>query len=167
MKNIVLTGFMGSGKSYFARRIGGITGIAVVDTDAEIQRREGKNIADIFAGSGEEYFRGLESRVLLEESLAGGRILSTGGGALLRPDNAEILKRYGTVFFLDTPFDICYNRIKSDSRRPIAAAKTREELLELYNYRRGIYIERADFVLDGSLPAHEITKTVLKKMTHG
>ena len=102
LKNIVLIGFMGSGKSSIARELSHALGYPMVDTDALIVEQAGKPIRKIFEDEGEDAFRDLESTILrnLEGSQPTRRIIATGGGVILRPENREILRRLGFVVWL-------------------------------------------------------------------
>ena len=98
-KNIILIGFMGSGKSSIGRELKQVLGYPVIDTDALIVKRAGKPIRRIFEEDGEEAFRDLESEVLreLEAIKPTRRIIATGGGVVVRPENREILRQLGFV----------------------------------------------------------------------
>ena len=100
MKNIVLIGMMGCGKTTCAGLLSRRLGRPVVDTDALIVEREGRSISEIFATEGEAYFRDLESAVAEELAERSGLIIATGGGLPLRERNAAALRRNGIVFWL-------------------------------------------------------------------
>ena len=100
MKNIVLIGMMGCGKTTCAGMLSRRLGRPVVDTDALIVEREGRSISEIFATEGEAHFRDLESAVAEELADRSGLIIATGGGLPLRERNAAALRRNGTVFWL-------------------------------------------------------------------
>lgn len=100
MKNIVLIGMMGCGKTTCANLLAQRLGRKVVDTDALIVEREGRSISDIFAADGEEYFRALETAVARELGQKSGLIIATGGGLPLRRENVDALKENGIIFWL-------------------------------------------------------------------
>jgi shikimate kinase len=137
MKPIYLYGFMGCGKSYLARK----SGLSFIDLDEQIG-----DIPKIFAEKGEAHFRSLELAALKS---AKADIISLGGGALTNPEAAKHAKKNAVVVFVDTPFEVCYERIKNDKNRPLAASKTKQELLALYNSRSEHYREVADYVAEG------------------
>src|SRR5262245_58779971 len=98
--NIVLIGYRGTGKSSVGKVLAARLGIALVSTDAEIAKRAGQSIPDIVAQHGWEHFRDLESEVCRDLAGADQLVLDTGGGAILRPENVEMLKRNGRLFWL-------------------------------------------------------------------
>ncbi len=120
-KNIVLIGFMGSGKSSIARELSHTLGYPVVDTDVLIVKQAGKPIRKIFEDEGEDAFRDLESAILrkLEESLPTRRIIATGGGVIVRPENREILRRLGFVVWLVVSAEEIMRRTGKNRDRPL------------------------------------------------
>lgn len=137
-KNIItLTGFMGSGKSYTARILARELGCNFVDTDREIVKRQGKNIPQIMSEVGESGFRQIEKEVITDLLKNDFLVLSVGGGAILH--NADLLMSESTVIFLNTDFDVCYERIKNDKNRPLAYGKTREQVFDIYKQRLDVY----------------------------
>ena len=101
-KNIILIGFMGSGKSSVGHELSQNLGYPIVDTDALIEKRAGKPIVKIFEDEGEEAFRDLETAVLrqLEDDRTSRRIIATGGGIIVSAENREALRRLGFVVWL-------------------------------------------------------------------
>lgn len=167
MKHIFLCGFMGSGKTTVGRLAAKFAGAAFLDLDDAIVKRAGRPIPEIFSKYGEGYFRELETAVLAESAFSPcSSVVATGGGALIRPENAGLCRKHGLVVFLDVPFDICYSRISNDSNRPIAAARSKEELVRLYEERSGLYRAHSDILLpDASLEerAGQIAKLLQKQ----
>lgn len=157
--NISLWGFMGAGKSTVARALSQCTGIDVLDTDQEIERREGRRIQAIFAENGEAYFRQLETMLLRDlidrpenpEPL----ILSTGGGMPLRDENRALLKVFGVSVYLHVPFEEIAQRLAEDKERPLWTGKQTDELRAKYEERLSWY-RLADVTLDGSRTPAEI-----------
>ena len=149
-KNIVLVGFMGSGKSIIARKLSEQLKVEVIATDDLFEARAGKSIEDIFKAHGEPYFRNLESEIIKEVSLRRGSIIDCGGGVVLSPKNLQYLKTNGIVFYLQATPEVIYQRIKNESHRPLL--KTPDPLgsiKELYQQRLPLYNE-ADFVIDAN-----------------
>lgn len=112
--NIILVGFMASGKSHVGRILARRTGRPLADADAEITARAGKSIDRIFAEEGEAAFRTLERRVIAELCAGAGGIISAGGGAFVDPDNRRILLAAGAVFCLAARPETIYQRLSGD-----------------------------------------------------
>ncbi len=144
---LFLCGFMGCGKSTAGKLAAKKLGCAYYDTDELIEKNEGMTIPDIFAQKGEPYFRKIEAETV--KSLCGkNAVVSCGGGAMLNDDTAHYASQHGKVLFLDVPFEVCYERIKDDPHRPIAASSTKDELLERFNARHGIYLKNSSESID-------------------
>ena len=118
---VFLCGFMGCGKSTTGRMAARKLGLGYGDTDELIVKKEKMTIPEIFELKGEAYFRSVEAETV--KSLCGKKmIVSCGGGAMLNPETAAAAREKGIVIYLEVPFDVCYNRIKNDPNRPIAAS---------------------------------------------
>ncbi|MYC28652.1 MAG: shikimate kinase [Chloroflexi bacterium] len=115
MDNIILVGFMASGKSLVGRILSERTGMPLVDADSVIVERAGKSIEQIFADDGEAAFRALERQVIAELCRDKGRIISAGGGAFVDPDNRRAMLEGGTVFCLQARPETIYHRLKADN----------------------------------------------------
>ncbi len=145
-KSIVLTGFMGTGKSAVGRELKSRTGMNLFDTDDMIEEKHGK-ITDIFSSKGEEYFRLLESETIKEAALPG-RIISLGGGAVLKRENIDIFKKSGFVVRLKADIERVFKNIGSNTgSRPLLSGKTMEEAKELLLSREEYY-KNCDFEID-------------------
>ncbi len=145
---VFFVGFMGAGKTSVSRRLARLCGIASIDMDSYIERREGRRIRDIFAEDGEGHFRDLETQVLREMTQGDPVLVSCGGGVVLLPENRAILREGGFVVFLKVQADEAKSRISDPSTRPLlgdaeAARKTNAERLPLYE-------EVADATVDTS-----------------
>lgn len=135
---VFFVGFMGAGKTSVARRLARLCGVASVDMDTYIERREGKRVKDIFAEAGEPGFRAIETDVLRE--LAAERapmLVSCGGGVVVTPENHSIFAEDGFVVYLQVTADEAASRISDTSTRPLfqnlEAARARcTERLPLY-----------------------------------
>ena len=119
---IFLCGFMGCGKTTVGKKMASLLGKKYCDMDELIVQKAGMSIPEIFEKLGEPEFRRMESELIVELGQFSG-IVSCGGGAMLSDINGENAKKSGVVVFLDVPFETCYNRIKNDPNRPIAAQK--------------------------------------------
>jgi shikimate kinase len=116
--NIVLIGYRGTGKSTVGRRLAARLGRVLVSTDAEIVKRAKRTIPEIVAQEGWEYFRDLESSICRELSSRDQLVIDTGGGAILRTENIEVLKKNGAVFWLTASVETIAKRIGGDNQRP-------------------------------------------------
>ena len=156
---MLLHGVTGSGKTAVGEKAAALAGCGFFDLDVLIVEHAGMPITQIFKEHGESGFRELETAVL-EQFLesAGPCILATGGGALLSEVNTALCRRYGEIVLLDIPFEVCYRRIQNDTSRPIAASRSEEELLALYESRRSLYIQHSDHVLIDSPLAKQARK---------
>ena len=164
MKNIVLIGFMGSGKTAVGRQLGERLGMPFKDTDSLIEERLGQKINAIFADKGEAFFRDMESQIIDELTAKDNQVLSCGGGAILRNENVNYLRQNGTLIYLKAPFAVLYNRIKSSSNRPLLTANEPEKTARmLWEARQKVYESAADLSLDTSKKSIEqIVKEIEK-----
>ncbi len=149
-KNVILIGFMGSGKTTVGLKLSYKMRMPVEDTDKLIERREGKTISKIFEEDGESYFRNLETGLLREiKERNYERILSVGGGTPINPINRQLLKECGTVIYLRVRPETVYERVKADTTRPLLQCENPlERIRELLNARSQAYEECADIIMD-------------------
>lgn len=149
-ENIVLIGFMGSGKTSVGLRLSYKFQKTVLDTDKLIESREGRSISEIFASDGELYFRDLETKLLKElAQRLHNRILSVGGGTPLREENRKLLKEIGTVVYLRIRPDTVYERLKGDTVRPLLQTEDPlGRITELLDRRKALYEAAADVIVD-------------------
>ena len=117
--NIVLVGFMGTGKTSIGRRISSQLRMRYVDTDEIVERNSRRRISDIFAEDGESAFRELESEAVRKVSKLQNHVISTGGGVVLREANMTELKRNGVVFCLTATPEEIYKRVGHQAHRPL------------------------------------------------
>ncbi|MGN0262109.1 MAG: shikimate kinase, partial [Eggerthellaceae bacterium] len=110
-KPVYLIGFMGAGKSSVGRYLSRKYGFTLVDADSYLEEREGMKISQIFEEHGEEHFRDLETRYLVELSMAP-QIISTGGGVVKRPENRAFMKEHGFVIYLSVTAEAAAARIR-------------------------------------------------------
>lgn len=149
-RNLVLTGFMGSGKTSVGVKLSYLLRMMVEDTDKLIERREGRSIREIFAEQGEEYFRRLETTLLTElTEQKFSRIYSVGGGTPVREENRRLLRKLGKVIYLRIRPETVYDRLKGDTTRPLLQCDDPlERIRELMESRRDAYEACADVVID-------------------
>lgn len=143
-KNIILIGFMGSGKTSIGKKLSEISNYQFFDTDHIIETREKDIISNIFQSKGEEYFRQLETDLLrnLKSSL-NCSILSTGGGLPLREENAKLLKELGFVVYLKASQETILERLKGDTTRPLLQGEDYETRISLLHKKREPFYENA------------------------
>lgn len=148
-KNIVLCGFMGSGKSTVGKLLCEKTGMRLIDTDTYIEQKEGMTISDIFAQKGEEYFRSAELEVCKELSGMKNCIISTGGGTLLKECNVKEIKKGGIVYFLDVSPSAVLSRLQFDTTRPLLQREDKEQAVnDLLSQRMPLYKKAADHIIN-------------------
>jgi shikimate kinase len=138
-RNIVLVGFMGTGKTTVGRLLAGRTEMPLVDMDALIEEHAGKSITEIFAQDGEPHFRALEREVVQELSARHGQIVSTGGGIVLNPDNIADYEKTGLVVCLLASAGEILDRVQHDTTRPLLAGDKQEKIIQLLDTRRPLY----------------------------
>ena len=166
MINIFLIGFMGSGKSTVASCMAKKYGMEIVEMDQVIVEREGMSIPDIFAYKGELYFRDVESQLLIEIQRKQDRVISCGGGVVLREQNIKEMKRCGKVVLLNAKPETILERVKDDENRPLLQGnKDVKSIRDMMKQRRPKYEEAADFVVetDGK-GAEEICKEIFDRI---
>ncbi len=168
--NLVLIGFMGSGKTTVGKELAERLHMDFLDTDAYIEKQAGKSIASIFAEDGEEAFRLMETEALgkLRDTLSN-TVLSTGGGMPLRPENAGLLKEIGTVFYLTAAEQVLYDRLKGDTDRPLLQeADPYKKICELMKYRKPLYRAAADVSIDtNSNDLEEVIADIIQAQQRG
>lgn len=118
-KNIFLIGFMGCGKSTMARLLADELSMELVEMDETIEKEENRSINEIFATDGETYFRDVESQLIVRIADQGGMIVSCGGGAILREENVENMKKNGTIIYLCATPETIYERVHNSTNRPL------------------------------------------------
>jgi shikimate kinase len=152
---IILTGFMGVGKTTVGRSLAEDLAVPFVDMDTYIEEQAGKSISDIFAEGGESHFRQIELAVLkslLQNPDLNQAVISTGGGVVETAECRQLLKEQDQVFYMQDVFETSWRRISRHNpakvQRPLVKVNTREEMLAKYNRRIPLYLETANFTLD-------------------
>lgn len=149
MRNIVLCGFMGCGKTTAGKSLSKKLNMPLIDTDEEIVKRKGRSIADIFAKDGEAYFRRLETELIAELCETDDIIISLGGGLAANTANHPYLNKCGKVILLDCGIKETLKRISGDKSRPLTSGG-KEDIINRYNVRKPIYEAVADATVDSS-----------------
>lgn len=147
--NIVLIGYRGTGKSTVGQLLAARLGREIVSTDAEIVERAKRPIPEIVAREGWEYFRDLESDVCRDLAGRDQLVIDTGGGAILRPQNVEVLKKNGTLFWLTASVETIAKRIGGDNQRPsLTGTKSFvDEIQDVLRERTLKYQSAADHII--------------------
>lgn len=159
---LVLIGMMGSGKSTVGRRVAASLGVPFVDSDAEIERRAGRTIAEIFAVEGEAAFREAEAAVVAELVAADQPgVVSTGGGVVIDPATRALLRDRATVVWLRAAPGVLAHRVAPDGSRPLLSDDPEEALRRLADEREPLYRETADQVVE---VGHVARKLVVEKV---
>ncbi len=163
MKNIVLTGFMGTGKTTISKILSKVLAMPLVDIDEEIERHENMTINEIFARFGEPYFRDIESMIIKRVSEMRGIIISTGGGSILREENIKNLKSNGIIFCLTATPDTIFKRTAHHDDRPLLRVPDpMTRIKELLEYRMPFY-EKADFLIPtDNLTPEEVVEEIIR-----
>ncbi|MEF3303922.1 shikimate kinase [Paenibacillus sp. GYB003] len=140
MRNIVLVGFMGTGKSTVAAELAQRLGWSRIDLDASIERAEGKSIPELFAERGEAYFRAAETEALRRELVGRSRqVVATGGGAVLAEGNRDIMLANGLVVALTATAETIISRVHNDPNRPLLRGNAEKSVPELMEQRKHAY----------------------------
>lgn len=148
MKNIVLTGFMGAGKTEVGRELSRILGWRIIDVDDEIVKSRNMTINEIFAKFGEPAFRDVETEMIQKAAQKRNVIISTGGGAVLRQENMDILRARGMIICLWASPETILKRTSHNRERPLLQAEDPlQRIKELLEFRKPFY-EKADIMID-------------------
>lgn len=137
--NIILIGFMGTGKTTVGQALASELAWTFIDTDKEIEKLAGKPIPQIFADEGEARFRDLESQVIKRTMIGEHQVVSTGGGSVLRPENREAMLAGGLVVALTADAETIIARVSGDANRPLLAGDAASKVRKLMQEREGAY----------------------------
>jgi shikimate kinase len=161
--NIILTGFMGTGKTTVGKMLAQQLDFNFVDTDELIQERVGKTIPEIFEDLGEDAFRKMEADLAMELAQSRQLVISTGGRLMLDPDNAAALSRTGRVFCLVASAEEIFERVSKDdviTRPLLSTSNAMERIVELMGQRQDAYRQFTEIVTSGKTP-QMVTKHLL------
>lgn len=161
--NIILVGMMGAGKTTIGKELLNVLkDYTLIDMDSEIENREKMKISEIFEKYGEKHFRELETNLLKELSKNQNQIISTGGGVFEKEENRNILKETGTVFYLKASAEKLFDRIKSQTHRPLLQQGFGIEKVKSILDNREANYSKADIIIDteNMLPQNIVKRIV-------
>jgi shikimate kinase len=151
---IALVGMPGSGKSTVGRQLARRFQLRFIDSDQEIERRLGQSVRAFFETHGEEAFRELEQEVIAELAPLPGTVLATGGGAVIRPKNREVLRQHRRVVYLRSTPEELFRRLRHDSHRPLLqVADPLRRLRDLFRDRDPLYRMTAHYTVEAARPS--------------
>jgi len=160
--NIVLVGFMGTGKTVVARRLSEILNKKYISLDDMIQEKESKSINDIFSQNGEPYFRKLEKDATKEASLLDGVVIDAGGGIVKDDENIKNLGRNGKIICLNAAPAVIYQRIKDQPHRPLLNVDDPMTRIKELLYERKEFYKKAHYTIDTSeLSIDEVVERII------
>ena len=164
--NIAVYGFMGVGKTTIGELLAENLGYDFIDMDAEIEKREGTTIREIFRVKGEPKFRQLESKLVKELSQRDGLVIACGGGAVADPDNAETLRKTSRMVYLTASIEEVINRTISDNNRPLLEVQNPVAVAsELLEQRKPVYTKYAEITVDTTdMTPDEVVEIVLEAL---
>ena len=149
-KNIILCGFMGCGKSTVGTLLAKKTGMAFIDLDSYIEKKQGMTVSDIFEKYGEPRFRELEREAARELSQKNSMVIAAGGGTLTFQENVDTLRTSGKIILLDLPLETVAKRLENDTTRPLLNRPDKLEAMKaLFEKRLPIYKDAADIIVNG------------------
>lgn len=166
-KNIILTGFMGVGKTSVGTQLAKDLGYAFVDTDTLVEADQNLTITALFAKFGEPYFREIEARIIQEVMKGEDQVVSTGGGAVIWDTNREAFKKAGFVVCLTASPEAIYERIKRESHRPLLQTQDPKMKIKELLDSRAMFYAQADICIDTSdKSVDDVIKTIKESIRH-
>jgi shikimate kinase len=161
--NLYLVGFMGTGKTTIGRAVAMRLGFDFLDSDHEIERQQGRTVAQIFAEHGEPAFRAMERAFVEGGHPTERRVVACGGGLVVAPGMLEALKKLGLVVCLHASVDTILRRTQGNRHRPLLdVADPQERIRTLFAAREPIYRQADTVILTDGRPAAEIVQHVLR-----
>lgn len=163
MRNIILVGFMGSGKTTIASKLAERLKMRYVSTDDLIEKKEKATINEIFTKKGEDYFRNVESDVVREACSLENVVIDMGGGAVLRDENWASMKSSGIVVCLAADADVIMERTKKYKHRPLLNVEDPKQKIRSLMAKREPFYAKADHCLDtGKLTARQVVDEIIR-----
>jgi shikimate kinase len=162
-----LVGMPGSGKSTIGRQLAHRAGVPFIDLDHRLEQALGTTIRSFFEAEGEARVRELESQALADVAQQpGGMVLSTGGGAVVRAENREVLRGFGNVLYLRASPEEIYKRVKHDKTRPLLqGGNPLDKLRALYSQRDSLYRDTAHYIIETGRPTvHTLVNMIMMQL---
>lgn len=166
MVNIVITGFMCTGKTSVGMSLAKRLNFEYIDTDEIIEQRLNMKISDIFSQYGELYFRDIETQVVKEVSQLDNKVISTGGGVVLRKENMDNLRKNGFIVNLTASPEVIYERLKTQPGiRPLLNKPNPfEEIKKLLSFREEYYKNCDIRINTDSLSVEEVVEEIIRNL---
>lgn len=162
--NIVITGFMGTGKSTVGKIVSKKLKMKFKDIDELIEKATAMKISEIFKKFGEQRFRDMETEMVKLVTKKDAQVISTGGGAILREENFHRLKENGVVFCLTASEKTIFERLKNNKERPLLQVENPQEKIKELMEQRTPFYEKADFIIHtDSLSVEEVADKIIKE----
>jgi len=162
--NIILTGFMGTGKSVVAKKLAQELRMGYIDTDKIIEDKEKCKIRKIFEERGENYFREIETKIIKEVSSLNNYVIATGGGVVLKEENIKALRKKGFIIYLSANPEVILKRTEKNEERPLLlnCKDPYKKIEEMLSFRKPYY-EKANLKIDTSnLNPTEVVERIVK-----
>ncbi len=166
-KRVILTGFMGTGKTAVGQALANRLGFDFLDTDLMVEEETGKSITDIFEKQGETVFRDYEKKMVKKALEKEGVVIATGGGAITDPENLKLMKDKGYVIGLSASPESILQRVSNMDTRPLLKSKDRLKKIERLLHRRSPYYRKADIIIDTTFRKIEETVEEILKVLNG
>lgn len=161
MKNIILCGFMGCGKSTVGKELSKILNTTFVDMDSYIENKAKMTVAEIFEKYGEGGFRDMEYQACLELSETNNKVIAAGGGTLTFERNVNVLKQNGVIVLIDCSYEVLCQRLANDTARPLLQCENRnDKIKELLTKRMPIYKSACDLTVNGDFLPLEVAQNI-------
>ena len=165
MKNVILAGFMGTGKTAVGKALAKRLGMKFVDMDDVIEEREEMKISDIFEKKGEPHFRHAEKMVAKDIAIQSGLVVAAGGGAMIDEENVKDLKSSGVIFCLVATPDKIFERVQGHIHRPLLNVSDPKEKIAELMAKRAQYYARADYRVDTTdLSVNEVVDKIAQHL---
>jgi shikimate kinase len=154
---------MGAGKTTVGELLAEKLNLPVLDSDQQIIKKLNMTIKEIFDQHGESFFRDAETE-MLKELPTENVIITTGGGIVIKDENRALMKENGQIILLHADIDIIYDRVHSDTNRPLASKKTKDELYALYHSRVAFYQDCSFTVETSNKEIDEIVNEIILRL---